>query len=514
MMFSQCENINELKDPTDQADNNTDTLENVSIPTTIKGFIQKGPFSNGSSVTISDLNNNFNPTGKTFISSIFNDLGEFTINDVKLTSGNVEILADGFFFDENSGKLSQERIQLGAIFNVSDSVPITVNLLTHLEKERVKTLLSEGKKFNDAKAQSQKEVLNIFGYTSNSLINSEQLNITNTTEGDAILLAISTIFMGSSSVADLSKLLADIIVDIKADGSLNNADLKNQLVKQAYWVNSKQVAANILEKYKSKNISKLPNFESYLNQFMENNPIENKLLFTYPQEGSYGTNILAIQDTIIKSDVYYSLSAIVPKNGNLKISIKGDEGVSWFYAVDSRTGWTISNYDNTAIYQTFTSQITQTPTDLKLVFKGNGKVNISYFENNLDNPTQIKKLIINNEKGGIYFYDGDSGRNILAMNTTKLKTNVMYSVQINTKSSVSGNIVKPQIKIYFNETTNAYELDTLNTRFKATLKSNEIILDASLKSFNDAANCKIKFIKPCFIKINGPEGLFKQINVE
>ena len=70
------------------------------------GYVQKGPFSNGSSVTIAELDKNLNQTGKTYFTTISDNLGSFEKKNIALVSNFVTLKADGYYFNEVSGKTS------------------------------------------------------------------------------------------------------------------------------------------------------------------------------------------------------------------------------------------------------------------------------------------------------------------------------------------------------------------------------------------------------------------------
>jgi hypothetical protein len=63
----------------------------------INGYAQKGPYLNGTSITIAELANDLVPTGKNFSSQILDNTGTFEIKNVELTFQYVELRADGFY---------------------------------------------------------------------------------------------------------------------------------------------------------------------------------------------------------------------------------------------------------------------------------------------------------------------------------------------------------------------------------------------------------------------------------
>ena len=69
----------------------------------ISGFVQKGPFINGTSITISELTPDLVQTGKTFSAQLSDNKGSFEFRQVELSSQFVEMKADGFYFKGRRG---------------------------------------------------------------------------------------------------------------------------------------------------------------------------------------------------------------------------------------------------------------------------------------------------------------------------------------------------------------------------------------------------------------------------
>ena len=131
------------------------------------------------------------------------------------------MMANGFYFDEVQGKKSTAQLTLFASANLADTSSIVnINLLSHLEKNRVRYLIQEeSKSFATAKKQAQKEILAIFGIEKESIVASENLDITHEGDDNAILLAISVILQGyDGKVGNLAELLANISTDMETDG--------------------------------------------------------------------------------------------------------------------------------------------------------------------------------------------------------------------------------------------------------------------------------------------------------
>ena len=127
----------------------------------IAGVSQKGPFVTGSTVTVQELDGvTLKQTGKSFKGRIKSDKGDFAIKGVNLLSQYAILEASGYYRDEISGKKSTGTVTLYALTDLSNRKTVNINLLTHLEYERVMYLVTEKKMpIADAKSQAEKEIL-------------------------------------------------------------------------------------------------------------------------------------------------------------------------------------------------------------------------------------------------------------------------------------------------------------------------------------------------------------------
>ena len=234
----------------------------------LTGYVQKGPFLNGTLLTISELNKNLSQTGLVFNTQIIDNKGSFELNEISLSSNYVECIANGFYFNEVEGKNSSTSITLWAISDISDKENININVLTHLEKDRVKYLVSNGMEFSTAKDTVSKEVLRIFGVTE-EVENAELLDLSKEGNNSAILLAISIILQADRSTADLSELIANIKYDINEDGILDDSKLMADMQKAAASLDLPVIRNNVENRFMELNItSRVPDFESYINAFI------------------------------------------------------------------------------------------------------------------------------------------------------------------------------------------------------------------------------------------------------
>ena len=236
---------------------------------TISGVSQKGPFVNGSSVTVQELDGEtLAQTGNSYEGKIKNDMGEFSVKVTKLASQYALLKANGFYRNEVSGEKSKSQVTLYALTDLSNRDEVNVNLLTHLEYERSLYLAADDSvTVAAAKKQAEKEVLATFGITGD-FANSEDLNIFGTDDGAAALLAVSILMQGDLSEADFTERLNDYATDIETDGMWGDTKTATKI---ADWASSKSLGGE-LENIRN-NIAKwdistdVPAFEKYVDNF-------------------------------------------------------------------------------------------------------------------------------------------------------------------------------------------------------------------------------------------------------
>lgn len=240
--------------------------------TSLNGQAQKGPFNNGTAINIAELTNTLSPTGRNFSSAITDNTGRFAVANVQLESPYVELRANGYYFNEVSNEISSGQLTLFALSNLTGKTSLNVNILTHLEKNRIVTLMSgdNPKTFAQAKLQAQEEVLAIFDYSRANVPESELLDISQDGAANAKLLAMSAIIQGNQNVGQMSELLANISTDIASDGTLDDTNLRNTLIENSKNLDMAEVRSNLVARFTSLGITAtIPAFETEVNQFLK-----------------------------------------------------------------------------------------------------------------------------------------------------------------------------------------------------------------------------------------------------
>ena len=396
-------------DGVDGADGQDATTSSTKV--TINGVAQKGPFLNGSSVIISELDADYSQTGKSFNVQIEDNSGKFNIRNIPLVSNYINTRVDGFYYNEITGKKSNSQITLNGIVDIAENKAVNLNVLTHLEKARVEYLLANTTlTFKQVKDKAQEEILSIFEISSDSVsLESEKLNIASGNKESRVLLAVSSILQGYRTEAEFSSLLADIISDIKTDGTLDVASNGSQLISHAKAIDPSSIKTNVEARYTELNESAtVGNFSNIISNFIQNTEyVDNVDVIDFPSTLSNGgINVLgAMSDTLTIDDskTYYFVANLPVKEMVIKLHLKaityghtsgGSIGTRAGFGYNTApTGWLVSNYSYTEDpNQIFTSSLQNT--NARVIFSDSWIYRIQIFVNN--NTTPYKTIFVKN----------------------------------------------------------------------------------------------------------------------
>ncbi len=233
----------------------------------VNGSVQKGPFTQGTSITVQALDASLNPTGSQYQTKTTDDAGSFAM-DSQIESRYVEIIAMGYYFNEIEGKVSSSTITLRSISDLEEEGKTNVNLLTTLESDRVRALVKEGKTVADARTQAENEIFAVFNIpvSAGSVANFDKMDITGGAVADAILLAVSASLQAGRSVGELSELISKIASDIASSGELVTESLRAKIIEGCTKVDADKVRDNLEKRYADlgKTDFIIPPFEDYL----------------------------------------------------------------------------------------------------------------------------------------------------------------------------------------------------------------------------------------------------------
>ncbi len=238
---------------------------------TISGLAEKGPFLDGSAVTLYELDSvTLGKTGKKFSGYVSGGRGEFTVPDVELTSSYALIEVKGKFMSEinfTSEIDDSDTTTLYALTNLDGREKVNVNLLTHLEYKRVLQLQKEGLDFSEAKHKALNEILSAFGFDKTDK-NSEDLSIFGKSDEDAELLFFATrllSFAAAQMNVSLQTLGDSLVSDLEMDGSWDDDSLKFALSEVEF------PTGMIRQKMEEWKISDtIPDIEKYYQVFWRN----------------------------------------------------------------------------------------------------------------------------------------------------------------------------------------------------------------------------------------------------
>ncbi len=285
----------------------------------VSGVSQKGPFTEGATITLYELDKDLVQTGRSFKSAITDDKGSFNIRNIELVSPYAMFEVNGFYRNENTGNISAASITLFAIADLREKDNINVNILTHLEYYRVLNLVESGMSVAAAKKQAQKEIFAVFGINSDAFKDSEDMSIFGNSDGDAALLAISVLLQGSLSEGEFSQRLANFSQSIRSNGTWSDEAKKAELADWASGANLGGVRSNILGWGLA---SVVPDFEKYVYDYWVS---------------SYGLGVCGASN---ESEIKKSNRNVnyICKNGNWVIATEYEKDVYQFVCSSANEG--------------------------------------------------------------------------------------------------------------------------------------------------------------------------------
>lgn len=264
LALAACTKPNELDNNTPGTPPGTTPGEQIGAQKDcdIHGYAQKGQFVKGSQVTAFAVGQDLVATGESFPSNISDDLGAFGITG-KTKAPFLELRAEGYYFNELTGAISQNPLYLEA-FVKSDDKKANINLLTTAVRPRVKKLIKEGKSYDEAVSQAQNELLTAVGFTGNAA-DFDEMDITGTSDADGMLLAFACMVQSDRSASEVTTFVQEIASDIEDDGKMSSAVFDKYKAKLDK-VNPFEVIVNLANYYSEKklSVSSVPDFYRYL----------------------------------------------------------------------------------------------------------------------------------------------------------------------------------------------------------------------------------------------------------
>ena len=323
------------------------------------GKVQKGPFVTGTAITVNELNQNLGQTGKSFTTTIASDDGSFSLSYLEMESNLALLSGNGFYFNEVLGQLSASQITLQAIADLKDDETVNINVLTHITKARIETLVGQGMSFADAKRQAEGEFQDFLGVTEHFNQGFEQMSIASQGDFNAMLLAFSIILQRPSNdlmviptlPAELTWLMTSLSTDFAADGTIDNEALVDTLLYNISLQNQRYIRRSLQNYYSGLGLNvEIPDFESYIALFQAAHQ-ELVAEFIYPDQatpapelgpGGEVPNILVKDVTHLDGTQAYVVAAITPLGKNLKVKVTGDVHLD----TSLNNGWIVTDQTN------------------------------------------------------------------------------------------------------------------------------------------------------------------------
>jgi len=218
----------------------------------VMGKVEKGPMIRGSHVDMRTLDEYMTPTGSFYSATIDNNLGDFNYGALKINSPYAQLTADGYFFNEIDGELSEGTIKLDAIVDLKDNSTINVNVLTHLKSKRIHHLITtKGMTFKEANAQAQKELLTQFGLQQYASKDASQFSLTSGNDASGALIAISSLVLTDRSDAEIVEYLSILSNEFGKEGAFSQ-ETKKRIQSGKNYLNARldRISENIKSRYK------------------------------------------------------------------------------------------------------------------------------------------------------------------------------------------------------------------------------------------------------------------------
>ena len=237
----------------------------------VAGLAQKGPFAKGSAVSVQGINcRTFELTGESYETTVKSNGGDYEVDDINLSSVCAVFEVSGYYLSEITGAVSSEKLTLRAVTNLKNRDRVNINVLTHLEYERVKYLVTVNKmSLADAKKQAEKEIFAAFNIKGD-FEEAEDLNIFEAGDGNAALLAISVMMQAEFDDMPLEERFERFNDFFAKSGVWYDSYAKLEVAKWAQDAAADGKLDSIRKNIESWGVaSEIPSFESFIKNFGE-----------------------------------------------------------------------------------------------------------------------------------------------------------------------------------------------------------------------------------------------------
>lgn len=156
------------------------------------GAVQKGPLQPGAVVTINELNQDLQPTGRSYTTQIEDYEGNYSVKE-RFNTPYAELVAHGYYFNELTNS-TDEQMSMSAFVDMSATTQVNFNVATAAMKQSVMTQVQAGTEFNEAVDKATSDLLKLYSYDPKQWsghINFYNTNLSNSGDTSTLLLVIS-----------------------------------------------------------------------------------------------------------------------------------------------------------------------------------------------------------------------------------------------------------------------------------------------------------------------------------
>ncbi|EIU7612830.1 hypothetical protein L3I75_004822 [Vibrio vulnificus] len=157
------------------------------------GAVQKGPLQPGSVVTINELNQDLQPTGRSYTTQIEDYEGSYSVKE-RFSTPYAELVAHGYYFNELTNHVD-EQMSMSAFVDMNATTQVNFNVATAAMKQSVMSQVQAGTEFNEAVDKATSDLLKLYSYDPEQWvehINFYNTNLSNSGDTSTLLLVIST----------------------------------------------------------------------------------------------------------------------------------------------------------------------------------------------------------------------------------------------------------------------------------------------------------------------------------
>ncbi len=157
------------------------------------GAVQKGPLQPGSVVTINELNQDLQPTGRSHTTQIEDYEGNYSVKE-RFSTPYAELVAHGYYFNELTNH-TDEQMSMSAFVDMNATSQVNFNVATAAMKQSVMSQVQAGTEFNEAVDKATSDLLKLYSYAPEQWsghVNFYNTNLSNSGDTSTLLLVIST----------------------------------------------------------------------------------------------------------------------------------------------------------------------------------------------------------------------------------------------------------------------------------------------------------------------------------